>query len=599
MRTDQFLNKKPVFNGILIGLVVMLALFSSCKTNLDKGLYQTTAELMIDEYLESEEELSLFLNIIDIADLRGMVHAYGTYTCFAPTNRAVSEYLEDKNLDLATLSQAEAAYMVKYHFISDTLSTADFVESRLSAANMNNQFLTTKTVMDEEGNIQIIVNRKAKILEANIRLGNGLVHVVDHFLSLPTQSVEESLEAMPDSVFSTMKFFVSKLKTDYNIKIDDFLKDTAYITLLVQTNAAFEKAEIADIAGLLARLKENDLKSEFTDRQLLSNWLGYHCLPGRIYIADVLLSTTLNTSVKGQPITITLVDEHLYLNRFKTERIDEDGIFMDRQGVYVDYNCSNGVVQTIDDMLEIIQRSAYRVYWDMGDQPEIKALKGYRKAGTKVTYLPGELSMMTWGGSNNPTVTYSAWGLPDINGAYDQKSQYVYNDYLTFRVCTRVMQWLEIKTPVLVAGKYHVWVCWRRMNPCKFRTTFKQEGEEDQVFPAVVDLQDYMPVELDDDQLEAKGWKQYNAKFRISVFNSKNVATIDVKTTGSHILRFDALVGSKDVGNNWDMIQFIPINDDQVWPMIAMDGTLVAKGTPDCQIFPEDGSNCPVEEEEE
>ncbi|HNZ81843.1 MAG TPA: hypothetical protein PKL43_08270, partial [Bacteroidales bacterium] len=109
MRTDQFLNKKPVFNGILIGLVVMLALFSSCKTNLDKGLYQTTAELMIDEYLESEEELSLFLNIIDIADLRGMVHAYGTYTCFAPTNRAVSEYLEDKNLDLATLSQAEAA----------------------------------------------------------------------------------------------------------------------------------------------------------------------------------------------------------------------------------------------------------------------------------------------------------------------------------------------------------------------------------------------------------------------------------------------------------------------------------------------------------
>ncbi|MDD4361791.1 MAG: fasciclin domain-containing protein [Bacteroidales bacterium] len=599
MRTDQFLNKKPVFNGILICLIVMLSIFSSCKTNLDKGLYQTSAELMIDEYLESEDDLSLFLNIVDIADLRGMVHAYGTYTCFAPTNQAVNAYFEANGLDLASLSQADAAYMVKYHFVSDTLSTADFVESRLNAANMNNQFLTTKTELDDEGNVQIIVNRKAKILVSNVRLGNGLVHVVDHFLSLPENSVEESLMAMPDSVFSTMKSFVSKLKTDYNIKIDDYLQDTAYITLLVQTNAAFEKAEIANITDLLARLKENDLKSEFSDQQLLSNWLGYHCLPGRIYIADVLLSTTLTTSVKGQPITVSLVDEHVYLNRFKTERIDEDGIFLDRQGNYVDYNCSNGVVQTVDDMLEIIQRAAYRVYWDMGDQPEIKALKGYRKAGTSVTYQPGELSMMNWGGTTNPTVTYSAWGLPDINGAYDQKSQYVYNDYLTFRVCARVMQWLEIKTPVLVAGKYHVWICWRRMNPCKFRTTFKQEGEEDQVFPAVVDLQDYMPVELDDDQLEAKAWKQYNAKFRISVFNSKNIATIDVKTTGSHILRFDALIDSKDVGNNWDMIQFIPINDDQVWPMIAMDGTLVPKGTPDCQIFPEDGSNCPVEETEE
>ncbi|MDD4640008.1 MAG: fasciclin domain-containing protein [Bacteroidales bacterium] len=598
MKTVHLFNIKAVLRAILICLIMLPALFSSCKTNLDKGLYQTSAELMIDEYLESKEDLSLFLNVVDIADLRGMVHAYGTYTCFAPTNQAVSAYLDANGLDLATLSQAEAAYMVKYHFVSDTLSTADFVESRLSAANMNNQFLTTKTVMDDEGNIQIIVNRKAKILESNIRLGNGLVHVVDHFLSLPEYSVEESLMAMPDSVFSTMKSFVSTLKTDYNIKIDDFLQDTACITLLVQTNAAFEKAEIANITDLLASLKENDLKSEFTDKQLLSNWLGYHCLPGRIYIADVLLSTTLTTSVKGQPITVSLIEEHLYLNRFKTERIDEDGIFVDRQGVYVDYNCSNGVVQTINDMLEIIQRAAYRVYWDMGDQPEMKALKGYRKAGTSVTYMPGELSMMTWGGTNNPTVTYSAWGLPDINGAYDQKSQYVYNDYLTFRVGARVMQWLEIKTPVLVAGKYQVWICWRRMNPCKFRTTFKQEGEEDQVFPAVVNLEDYMPVELDDDQLEAKGWKQYNAKFRISVFNSKNIATIDVKTTGSHILRFDALIDSKGDGNNWDMIQFIPINDDQVWPMVAMDGTLVPKGTPDCQIFPEDGSTCPVEETE-
>ena len=58
------------------------------------------------------------------------------------------------------------------------------------------------------------------------------------------------------------------------------------------------------------------------------------------------------------------------------------------------------------------------------------------------------------------------------------------------------------------------------------------------------------------------------------------------------------LFRSKGDGANWDMIQFIPIDDDQLYPRVAMDGTLVSKGTLDCQIFPDDGSNCEVEEEE-
>ena len=101
-----------------------------------------------------------------------------------------------------------------------------------------------------------------------------------------------------------------------------------------------------------------------------------------------------------------------------------------------------------------------------------------------------------------------------------------------------------------------------------------------------------MRTYVDETQREDQGWKRYNAKAHNSVVCSKNIGIIDVKHTGEHILRFDATITSKDVGANWDMIQFIPIDEDQLYPRIAIDGSLVYKGTPSCQIFPEDGSTC-------
>ncbi|WP_262482606.1 hypothetical protein [Bacteroides reticulotermitis] len=34
------------------------------------------------------------------------------------------------------------------------------------------------------------------------------------------------------------------------------------------------------------------------------------------------------------------------------------------------------------------------------------------------------------------------------------------------------------------------------------------------------------------------------------------------------------------------MIQFIPVDEDQTWPMIDMEGSLIEKGTPGTGIFP-------------
>ena len=47
-------------------------------------------------------------------------------------------------------------------------------------------------------------------------------------------------------------------------------------------------------------------------------------------------------------------------------------------------------------------------------------------------------------------------------GAFDSKSQYVHYDYFEIPMRPTVVQWMEIKTPVLTEGTYNVWICWRR-----------------------------------------------------------------------------------------------------------------------------------------
>lgn len=599
MKRNKQWNKSKSAGILAVCFLAFMAIgFSSCETDLDKGIYQTSSEQMIDEYMLESEDLNLFLELVEKADLKGMLHAYGTYTCFVPTNAAVQSYMDKKGLNIASLEREQAAEMVRFHVVNDTLATSDFTDSRLNSANMVNQYIMTKTTQDAEGKLIIEVNRNAKIVEANVRLGNGYVHVVDGFLSLPDEDINQGLELMADADFSIMKKIVKELAGE-GITINQFFveQDTAYISLLVQNNRAFERSNISDKATLLAALQENNTQGS-TDAELLKDWLGYHCLPGRIYIKDILDASTLSSSVKNQPIVVTLENENIFLNRYESDDIYEEGIPLSRQGDYVDYVCSNGVIQMIEDQLQVVIRPPKAIYWDMADQPEIRALKGYKKGGTRAVFNKDELSRMVFDGTAPLTVSYMCDPMPEVNGSYDNKSQYIYNDFLQFRVCSeRGMQWVEFKLPVLSAGKYKVWLCWRRMNPCKFRTTFIQEGEEDQISAGVVNLEDYMPTELDDDQMEAAGWKQYNAKQRISVFCCKNIAVIDVKTTGEHILRLDALITSKDVGNNWDMIQIIPIDEDQKWPRLDMRGEKVYQGTPSCKIFPDDGSACEEEEE--
>ena len=86
----------------LAALLMLPALLfvASCKEDLDEdNLYTFTGET-IESYLANRpDSFSNFNYILKRAGMDKILSAYGTYTCFAPTNEAVMAYIDSLYAD--------------------------------------------------------------------------------------------------------------------------------------------------------------------------------------------------------------------------------------------------------------------------------------------------------------------------------------------------------------------------------------------------------------------------------------------------------------------------------------------------------------------
>ena len=598
--------KKIYLLSSLMVFVLILTMNSCMKDVLEIVI---SNDKQIDELME-EHDLKSFLTILDKSEMRSTVHAYGNYALFAPTDEAVAAYLQQigKN-SVDNLSKEEAVEIVKYHLLnvtnnSDSITTTGFVDGRMEYPNFAGSYLTTKQVGEN-----IRINRQANILSPrDIKASNGHLHIIDRLLTPPdsvTESITARVRALPNDKFSLFKeaFERSGLAENFSKKVKGQWK-----TLFIQDNDAYINAGIHNLEELIADLKVNTPAIEDED-ELLKNYIGYHAVARLQYVADLLLVSSLETLVKNQVITfnraINNTETTILLNELKLGQTTEEGIPLDRKSEYSDWSCSNGVIQKINGNIQIKIRSAYRIYWDIAEQPEIMALRNFRKPGCAADYNPGDLSEIKWEyKSGTPLaqqqIHYYCGTVPQSIAAFDEKSQYVYADFLRFNLDLGAIQWMELKTPVLIGSEegtsYKVWICYRRELECYVKTTFKQDGKDNQILPYIFDMSLYGPAAASSapEVAELDGYKMYNAKKFSSVVISKLLGTIKVYTTGRHTLRLEPTTNRR-VGQlgSVDMIQFIPVEESQLWPRVDVKGNWIDSNVKQCEIWPPE--ECPVD----
>lgn len=202
------------------------------------GTYYTSTGETIADYLlgnvEKHGSYEYFVAILQKADLWGQMRTYGTYTCFAPEDDAILEYLNDRMADAKTDSVRQVfssiENVLQNRKLCDTIARTHIFNNAMYASDLNgtgvlqhpnmlDRYLTynafadsTQLVKDEDGNVikahdgsdsimvrlKYIINMQATITKADDSVQNGVVHKVDKVIRPSNQYLPGLIKENPN-----------------------------------------------------------------------------------------------------------------------------------------------------------------------------------------------------------------------------------------------------------------------------------------------------------------------------------------------------------------------------------------------------------------
>ena len=577
------MKAKKYFIAVVLLGAFALSYMVSCK-KLDIVTATTTDVNIYDYLVKNGDKYSDFAKMVEKAGYADFLNAYGAYTLFAPTNDGVKEFLKETGkASIDAFTTPELQNIVKLHLIQDTINTSSFTDGKLPQVTMLGQYLVTG-VANVNGVSSYIVNRQALIVQPNISLSNGNIHAIDHVLKAATKTVAQTIESDPQYSIFTEALKATGYYDSLNI-VNNPDTTRRFLTAIAETNKALSDSGITSFAALKAKYSQTGNPKRVDDS--LHLYVAYHIMTDARYIADIVSTASLPTLATLEVITPKLDGQTVLLNDIVFNGNHELGVQLDRDKS--DVTASNGVVHSAKAHFAVKIRVPVRVDFDVADQPELRKLASvFRKAtsqtaisgtGAGYSFPRGFFADITWGSNTSSTSTISYNCMPESNTRY-----YAWNaDYIRIPMGnTSRNKWIEFRTPLLVKGKYKVWVCYYRgrnssnnPTPLSNRVSF-----DDEPLQRTFGFDEQKPVGTPA-ELEALGWKQYTEVAQTNSGEDRNnvarlLGTIDVKSTDRHIIRIEFLLSHSGQEQNFlDMFQFIPVNEDQVRPIFGRDGSVI------------------------
>jgi len=263
----KHLFKTPLI--VLCSIFVFLSCSDDDDNNSNGGGMEeetTIVDLAVDT-----ADLSILVDALTRADLVTTLQGDGPFTVFAPTNDAFQAFLTANNfasledIPVDVLTDVLLNHVVSGTNLSTGLSTGYI--SSLSTAGAGDRNLSL--YIDTTSGVSI--NGVADVSTADVTADNGVVHIVDGVIGLPT-IVDH---ALANDAFSSL---VGALTADGNTTFTDLLSGTdTDFTVFAPINEAFTA---------FTNPNENDI----------NNVLSYHVIPGTAAFSDALMNMYVGTA---------------------------------------------------------------------------------------------------------------------------------------------------------------------------------------------------------------------------------------------------------------------------------------------------------------
>lgn len=273
------------------------------------------------EILSNQTELSNLTNYLNgFPDFLEELSQLQEVTLLAPSNEAFEQFL-NSSAGSALAEGADESLIrgiLRYHVLNGTYESfngTEFIPTALEPPQYTNVTggQRVQVVAGEDGEATFysgLVSASNSTGEP-LNFTGGVVHIIDAVLIVPQNVSATAIE-------SNLTYVVGALTQAELADTVDNLQD---VTIFVPDNGAFE-----GIGNLIGNLTDEEL----------SEILRYHVVNGTVAYSSDLENTTL-TTLNGEEITISIIDDEVFVNSAKVTTPD----------VLV----ANGVVHIIDSVL--------------------------------------------------------------------------------------------------------------------------------------------------------------------------------------------------------------------------------------------------------
>ena len=258
--------------------IILLALSITTFTACDDDDILTPDEGFI-EYLDANQEYSLFRDALDEADLIDNIRLFPReVTFFVPNNTAMTAFLQSNGYsDLEAVPDDLLEATLRSHILEFAVRAAEF-QTAYYATNNDVRDDDIRVAMYINTNSGVVINGDVTVIDPDQLTKDGVVHEVDRVIS----PASVATFATADQNLSTLLSALQRVDNDGSLVQMLSALDEGPFTLLAPTNAAFQNL-------LNSNPDWNSL--EDIDETTLRSVLLYHLIAG-----DRLLSSEITNN---------------------------------------------------------------------------------------------------------------------------------------------------------------------------------------------------------------------------------------------------------------------------------------------------------------
>jgi uncharacterized surface protein with fasciclin (FAS1) repeats len=309
----------------IISLALLIIIGASCNDD-DNSTPAPAPDNTITGIASSNADFSILVEALTKSDLATTLKGAGPYTVFAPTNVAFTAFL--KTTPYASIKDVPKEALTQIllnHVVTGAVKSSDLSTGYIKTLAKGGASTTNTLSMYVNTSSGVKLNGISKVVTADIMATNGVIHVVDAVIGLPT--IVDHAVANPN--FSTL---VAALTYNSASGFAGILSGTASspFTVFAPTNAAFgaflTETGFSGLPAIPANVLEKTLK--------------YHVVAGANVQSTQLTNDQVVTTFSGQNVTVKFSPTRL---------LDVSG--RNCNIIAVDVQCSNGIIHALDKVL--------------------------------------------------------------------------------------------------------------------------------------------------------------------------------------------------------------------------------------------------------